>query len=489
MKKNEYLIISFLALMLGLDACQDNVIDLAPLSTLTEANFYQSAAELDKAVLGIYNRYQSRMPRDWALFEMPSDHLHMSNYRHIGGLEAVNNLDFQPENDLFRNFWQASYNGIFRANAVLTHLHVPQNYVASQKEQLEGEAKFMRALFYFDLVRAFGAVPKVTSVLSVDASKTLQRASEEEIYGLIVDDLKDAINTLPLKEDMATGRASRSAAVALLGKVYIYMEDWGNALTYLNMVSDYNHALVDDFASLWKLESENNEEVIFAIKYLQNTNGHTLSSEFIPFYGVEGISTAGYETAFLSWGLHKKYEVSDTRKDATITEYWKAPGSDDPLAWRPYVNKYAVPHSGYSSGIDLPVLRYADIVLLKAEALYRLNQPAEALIELNKIRTRAFGDTSHNYELVDISTLDAFLDKLLLERQLELAFENQRWFDLVRTGRFIEELDEVELSYNTTTQTAQVVTLNPQPHHRYFPIPQHEIDQAAPNVLVQNDGY
>ncbi|HEU5147823.1 MAG TPA: RagB/SusD family nutrient uptake outer membrane protein, partial [Chryseosolibacter sp.] len=289
--------------------------------------------------------------------------------------------------------------------------------------------------------------------------------------------------------NIAKGRATQGAAVALLGKVYIYLKDWQNALTYLNKVSDYGYALESNFADLWTLNNENNEEVIFSMKYTATTNGHVMSSDFIPYFGVEGISATGLETADLSWSLHKKFEDADTRKAATITEYWRAPGSTDAPSWRPYISKFAVPHSGASSGLDIPVLRFADIILLKAEALYHLNEPDAALTELNKVRTRAFGDTSHNYQLSDISTLDLFIDKLLLERQLELALENQRWFDLVRTDRFMQELAEVEWSYNNTTQTAQVVQLNPQPHHRYFPIPQHEIDQSEPGVLVQNDGY
>lgn len=489
METKKYIIAALATVALAFTACEDQVTELTPISTLTEANFYKTADDMDRAVIGVYSRYQSRLPRDWAMLEMPTDQLHMSAYRHIGGLEAMNTLDFQPQNDIFRNFWQASYNGIFRANAVLKYLDIPSDYTGSKKTQLEGEAKFMRALFYFDLVRSFGGVPKVTSILTVSESQATPRASEDEIYALIISDLTDAIDKLPLPGSIATGRATQGAAVALLGKVYIYREDWQNALTYLNKVSDYGYALESNFADLWKLTNENNEEVIFSMKYTANTNGHVMSSDFIPYFGVEGISPTGLETADLSWSLHKKFEDADTRKAATITEYWRAPGSSDVPSWRPYISKFAAPHSGASSGLDLPVLRFADILLLKAEALYHANQPDAALVELNKVRERAFGDASHNYQLSDISTLDLFIDKLLLERELELALENQRWFDLVRTDRFMEELAEVEWSYNDQTQTAQVVQLNPQPHHRYFPIPQHEIDQSNPGVLAQNDGY
>jgi len=126
---------------------------------------------------------------------------------------------------------------------------------------------------------------------------------------------------------------------------------------------------------------------------------------------------------------------------------------------------------------------------LRSETLYNLNQPELALIELNRIRERAFKGTSHNYLLTDIATPETFLDKLLLERRLELAFENERWFDLVRTDRFMTELSQVQTSYNPASGTALTVTLTPKAHYKYFPIPRTEIEKANPGVLIQNDNY
>src|SRR5690606_28234195 len=165
-------------------------------------------------------RYQSRKPRDWALFEMPTDHLYMSSYRFIGGLEALNNLDFQPQNDVLRTFWQNTYNGIFRANSVLINLDNPEDYNGNERSQYEGEARFMRALFYFDLVRVFGGVPRVTEVLTVEETKNVPRASAEDIYNLVKEDLLAAVELLPESSQMVTGRASNEAARALPGKGY-----------------------------------------------------------------------------------------------------------------------------------------------------------------------------------------------------------------------------------------------------------------------------
>ncbi len=479
--------LTIIGIALSVTSC--NVVNLDPISSLTEANFYNTADDMNRAVLGIYSSYQSRLPRDWSLLEMPSDHLYMSPYRHIGGLEAINNLDFQPHNDIIRNFWQTSYNGIFRANSVLKTIDNPRDYTGSLRNQLEGEAKFMRALFYFDLVRTFGGVPKVDGLFSVGETKEIPRATAQEIYDFIISDLKDAIEKLPVKENIASGRASKGAAVGLLGKVYIYLEDWANAYEYLDRVSDYGYDLMGNFADLWSVEHEDNSEGIFVIKYLESANGHMLSRDFLPYFGVEGVTgSAGGEVALVAWSLHKNYQEADTRKSATITEYWRSPGSLGPEEWRPYISKFIAPNAS-SSGLDIPVLRYADIVLLKSEALYHLNNPEKALVELNRIRERAFGNASHNYSLPDIATIDDFLSKLLLERQLELAIENQRWFDLVRMERYLDVMADVEWMYNPITQTAQKVNLNPKSHYRHFPIPQHEIDQSNPGVLKQNPGY
>ena len=490
MKNHKYIVICTLIFSLALGSCNDLILDLSPQSVLTEADFYKTADDMEGAVLGIYSSYQSRKPRDWAILEMPTDNIHRTGYFNIGGLDELNSLAFSSENPLFASFWQNTYNGIFRANAVLANLDNPTDYVGSQKEVLEGQARFMRALFYFDLVRMYGDVPNVTTLITVEEAQNTPRSSTEEIYSLIISDLNASISLLPAPGNIATGRANQAAAEALLGKVYIYREDWQNALVHFQNVEQYNYSLQDDFAALWELDNEDNSEVIFAMKYTENTNGHPLSTDFLPYFGVTGISTRGSENVFPSWSLHKRYLPGDTRKEATITEYWKSPVSppEEPESWYPYVSKFAVPHPPNQSGLDIPVIRYADVILLKAEALFRSGQSEQALTELNKIRERAFGNTLQNYSLADISTPDDFLDKLLLERQLEFALENERWFDLVRTDRFMTVLAEVERYYNVSDQEAQVVKLNPRPHYKLFPIPNHQIEQA-PGVLTQNEGY
>jgi hypothetical protein len=490
MKRNIYIKMSIVLLALSTGACNKNLTEITPDSVLTTTDYYKTAKDIDLAVLGIYSSYQTRKPTDYILLELPTDNLYRTTYTLSAGADDVDNLAITSANPLFGNFWEASYGGIFRANSVLANIDNPTDYKAQQKEQFIGEAKFMRALFYFDMVRLFGGVPKVTKLLNIEEAKSLPKASKEEIYELIISDLKDALTALPPKANMAKGRVSNGVAAALLGKVYVYLKDWANAKLYLDMVPGYGYTLQTDFASLWKLENEDNAELIFAIKYIEGTNGHTLSTAFLPFPGKANIAAAGLESVFPSWDLHKLYEAGDTRKAASITEFYKTPTpANSPTIWFPHVSKYEVKHTVGSSGIDLPVLRYADVILLMAEVQYGLNRPDLALIELNKIRTRAFGNTSKNYVAADIATAETFTDKILLERRLEFAFENERWFDLVRTGRLLTELTFEERGYNPATQTALKFTLQPKPNYVLFPIPQRQIETYNPGVLIQNQDY
>jgi hypothetical protein len=491
MKINKLYTSALLSLSLALGGCEDQLLNLTPDSILTSTNFYTNSKDMNSAVLGIYNRLQSRKQSDYLLLESPSDNMYMSSNTSVAGANEMDILGITSDNPLAASFWDASYSGIFRSNAVLQNIDKPTDYAAGIKDQYVGEAKFMRALFYFDLVRLFGGVPKVVTQISIADAAQLPRASADEIYTLIIEDLKDAIAKLPAPDKAVKGRASKGAAAGLLGKVYVYRKDWANAKTYLEQVNtQYAYKLVPNFASLWQLATEDNEEVLFSIKYIDGTNGQTLSTAFIPNSGAINIVDRGGEVALPSWSLLKKYNEADKRKAVTITEWWIAPSKpNEPAIWYPYVNKYAVKHTFNSSGLDLPVLRYADIVLLYAETLYELNQKDLALAQLNKIRERAFGNTAHNYTAASIASKEAFTDVLLNERQLEFAFENERWFDLVRKEQFMTVMTKEETYFNYSNKTPVVVTKSPRAYHKLLPIPQQQINLSGTGVLLQNEGY
>jgi len=489
MKTNKTYIVGLLLLLFGTTGCENKLLNLTPESVLTTSNFYQKANDINQAVLGTYNSLQTRRQTDYLLMEVPSDNLYMSTNTTIAGSQDVDYLTANADNALVSAFWNNTYNGIFRANSVLMNIDKPTDYAAAMKDQYIGEAKFMRALFYFDLVRMFGGVPKVTTKLSIQEAAGTAKSTADEIYALIIEDLTDAISKLPLQSGIAKGRASKGAAAGLLGKVYVYKKDYANAKTYLEQViKNYNYTLVSDFSSLWKVATEDNSEVLFSVKYIDGTNGQSLTTSYTLNGGIIGVADRGNETALPSWSLMKKYETTDTRKAVTFQEMWTSPTTPNATPiWYPYVNKYAVAHTINASGLDIPVLRYADIILLYAETLNGLGLNAEALVQLNTIRERAFKNSAHNYTAADVWSSALFSDKLFLERQLELAYEHERWFDLVRSGKYMTELTKEERLYNNITLTPVTAALSPAVYKSIYPIPQAQID-LSPN-LKQNAQY
>jgi tetratricopeptide (TPR) repeat protein len=492
MSKNKLYKVWILLSVLALGACHDELLNPVPESVLTTVNAFNTANDLNLAVLGVYSRYQDRLQTDYELMEMPSDNMYAFYFATAPGIEEITVLQVNPENAKLNSFWKITYNAIFRANSVLANIEKPGDYSPGQKDQYIGEAKFMRALLYFDLVRIFGGVPAVTTVVTNEQAREIARATEEETYQLIIADLKDAIDKLPAPTAIAYGRASKAAAVALLAKVYVYRENWSEAKTYLDkLFADYSFSLVANYGDLFEVATEKNSEVIFSIPYVAGTDGQNLTYALAPIYGIKNVISNGSRVSRPTWDLHTRFEAGDSRFPVTISEYqltYNAAPGESPY-WYPYFNKWVVPSEPNTSGLDIPVLRLGDMILLHAEVLYRLDQPQEALDEINRVRERAFGDTAHNYDLSDTPSDDAFLDVLLLERRLELAVENSRWFDLVRTGRFMEELAEYEAEYNPGSGTAVNVTVNVQPYMKYFPIPWEQIQLAAPGVLEQNPGY
>lgn len=485
--------ISVLLVTLALSACHDELLNPIPESVLTNVNAFNTPKDMNLATLGVYAPYQDRIQYDYELLEIPTDDMYPFYFGKSPGIDEIGVLQISPENPKINAYWKTTYNGIFRANSVLANIDKPTDYAAGQKEQFMGEAKFMRALYYFDLVRVFGGVPAVTTVLNSEEARNIPRATEDEIYQLIISDLQDAINNLPLPTAIAKGRASKAAATALLAKVYVYRQNWAEAKTLLeDLFANYNYSLVANYGDLFEVATENNSEVIFGIPYVSGTDGQGLTYDLAPIYGIHSVINNGNRVGRPTWDLHTSFEPGDSRFNVTISEYqltFDSDATDEPF-WFPYFNKWIVPSPNPSSSdLDIPVLRLADMILLYAEVLYNLGQPDLALEQINTVRERAFGNSDHNYDVTDIPTADAFYDKLLLERRLELVTESNRWFDLVRTGRFTTELAQYEGEYNPGTGEAAIIQLNVQPHMKYFPIPWEQIGLSADGVLQQNPGY
>lgn len=487
-------LLSFLCLNF---ACKKALIETKPMSSLTDVNAYNTSSDIDLAVLGIYNILQSRVPTDYSLMAAAADNNFAEYFAVNPGLTQIWTLSVTSDNQKLNDFWKSNYRGIFLANKALENSDLVEGYTGDQKNNLVGEIKFLRAKFYFDLVRIFGDVPLLKNAVSIQESLNIGRSPEQEVYNFIIDDLKDAFNGLPEPADAVWGRASKGGALALLGKVYVTLKDWPNAKTtfdsFFQKYGSY-YSLVSDYNSIFTLAGEKNSETIIVLSYASGTDGHGLTTDLAPLQGVINAVENGNRVLRPSWSLRKLFLKEDTRLAATISDslltFADSPG--DTPAWWPYFTKWIVPGQPRgASGLDIPILRLSDVMLLYAETLYHSSDKEGALSLINRVRERAFGNSLHDYVLQDINNEDDFYNLYLNERRLELAMENQRWFDLVRTDRFVQVLNHTDGDYTNPINGGTIVkkAAVAQPYMKVFPIPQEQIDLANPGVLSQNLQY
>jgi hypothetical protein len=389
-------------------------------------------------------------------------------------------LNFSTSSASFADVWQARYAGIGRANKALFYLEQLQ-IDASLKSRLIGEVEFLRALWYFDLVRCFGGVPIVTTEIDINDvnqvnSVVFTRKSKQETYAQIELDLADAINKLPLKSQYPLadkGRATKGAAQGLLAKVYLYEEKWQQSFDMSGeVINSGQYALLPDYAQVWREAGENGSESVFEVQATLE-NG---IQDYTNVQGPRGTPDLGWGFNTPSLSLTNSYEPGDLRKAATImfvpSTLWD--GLQAPVTlnnprynYKAYQSAIAESWNG-NKGVtakNLRVLKYSDILLIRAEAAMRLGNSGEALSRVNEIRTRAgLGNA-----------LVVTLQSIWNERRWEMAMEHDRWFDLVRTGQAQSAMAADGKSFLVGT-------------HELFPIPQEQIT-ASGGRLAQNPNY
>lgn len=465
-------------------ACDDFLTEL-PEAARSTNNFYQTEADFTNAVVGLYatlkhnGLYGNGGPNGSLLHlaEVVSDNAEIGSTKNPTTLSwfELDEFNISLSNTVISNAWTGHYIGIGRANAILENLP-GANVDEAAKAQFEAEARFMRAYFYFNLVRLFGDVPLVDKTISDPyGAKDLTRTSADIIYEFIISDLSFAENNLPEAISASeAGKASKWAAKALLGKVYLTRNQPELAAAKLKEVIDAN---VFDLTSvsyeqLFSPETsfDSNKGVIWAVQYKSGLvgQGSALWSSYIP-WGASGpqFGTTGTGEGFMkpTQDMINAYEEGDIRKDASLkTSFTTTSGS---VVTDPFVYKYHQlgPQAG-DADTDLPLLRYADVVLMYAEALNALGQTAAAEPYLNQVRARA--------GLLEKTGLTQAEMALAIEeeRRVELAFEGHRWFDLVRTNRYLEVMEDKGYLVQT--------------FHNLYPIPQRETELVA---IGQNPGY
>ncbi len=472
-------------------ACSKSFIELNPISTVSSDVLYKTDKDYQDAVVGIYNGLRSPYQSFWQYGDLRADD---TKHDPANGLELIRIDNFTMDNDdaVLRNSWRDYYNIINRANTVLTNIEKADTAIVKNKARHIGEAKFLRALAYFDLVRIFGDVPMITSGTTIEDAYKTGREKVDKIYDeVIISDLMDAENKLPLSyTGTNVGRATKGAAKALLGRVYLTRKDFIKAEAKLKEVTTMGYALLKNFNDLFDYnKNEHHTEYIFDIEYLDGglglgsnfTNTFTLEFQFggkplvdelAKIYGIlpgaQG-GSAGNPTA----GLFAAFDSTDLRKDITVAKgVIGLNGTFIPLSTTgvtSFTKKYMGPlKANGDSKANWKVIRYADVLLMYAEALNENGKTTEALTFLNQVRTRA------GLQGVTNLTQNDTREKIYQERRFELYLEGHRWFDLVRTGRALSVMSPFGMK----------------PYMTVFPIPLRQIELINNrSIFPQNPGY
>lgn len=475
--KTKYLLTLIATLIMSV-SCEDNLQE-EPLSFLEESNSFKTASDATSALNAVYDRLRGiyGMPM-LDLADLNGDECEVRE-ENGGGSEIHKNL-FNSGSGVFDNFYTASYTLIDRANRVIAN--VPGISMDGKlRDQIVGEAKFLRALAYFNLVRAFGDVPLVTAVSNDVVNVELPRDPAEKVYARIIADLQEAENTLPAKYTLASeiGRATSGAVKSVLAKVYLTRKDWANAAAKAReVIGSGTYGLVPDYRDVFVPEKENGPEHIFSVQYscVLPQYGSAMAENFAIYFSYPINLTGGTYQAVPAHA--SSYSEGDYRREVTVIEEKKiANGTVVKSRTGPHVDKYWDPQACGAGRArnNFIVIRYADVLLMYAEALNEAGGPtADAYAAINQVRARARNGKQPTV-LPDLKNLtqDQFRESVYQERSWELCFEGHRRWDLLRTGRYIARM--------------QKLGIVAEQRHLLYPIPVQEIDVNP--ALAQNPGY
>lgn len=469
-------------------SCTDDFVDRNPVYSIDSENYFNSEDDFNNGLIAAYDLLQSTYINN-IMGEIVSDNTLCGgeSATDVIGYQQIDDMIHTPVNDQVQNLWNWMFAGVNRANYLLEF----QNNVDFEgKDIIIAEARFLRAYYYFELVKWFGPVPLKETRFQLGDETTIPRSPVEDVYALIEADLIYASNTLSYTAPQV-GRATKGSAQALLGKAYVYQEKFSQAAIVLDdLIQDGPYDLITDYDTIFENEQENGVESVFEVQYtdaegagfecLQCSEGNIA----VGFNGIRNYNGPLFDSGF-SFNIpteesYLAYEEDDLRRDVAILniETWAAQtGATYGTGYEHtgyYNRKYIARQGDLNTGDqnltnpnNYRAIRFADVLLLAAEAYNRGGlSDVTAQQYLNRVRNRAFGDTDH-----EISATGATLTTAILnERRLELMGEGHRFFDLVRTGN------------------GSVIPGFVDGKHEVFPIPLEEIQFSNGN-WQQNPGY
>lgn len=430
--------------------CQEEFLTVVPETALSSATFFTKEADFKQAINGAYVPLRSIVnDRAWLLGEMHSDNTYYSRNILFGATEQQEDIaDFAipTANGVTANAhvlsqYRLDYQIIARTNQILASIDAIE-FDAASKNNVKGQAHFLRAYAYFELVRYFGKAPLHLTPVTNRAEAALPLSSAEALYAQIIEDAQQAAALLPPKSQQEAGRATSGAAKTLLGNVYIELKRWSDAeQVLLEVVNSGEYELIPEYANVFSTSTgnKNNIESVFEVQFMEGSAG--LNGNFIysfmprPISPQELVTITGTSNPQPLDGegnntptpdIIAAFETGDERKDVSIG-YITLSGSFRDNKEYPYIKKFAKTHALHGNhGTNWPIYRYAEVLLFLAEAMNE--QGKDGSLYLNEVRSRAgLGEAQGDMR-----------EAIYQERRVELAFENKRWFDLVRTGRAVE---------------------------------------------------
>ncbi|WP_247237374.1 RagB/SusD family nutrient uptake outer membrane protein [Telluribacter sp. SYSU D00476] len=453
----------------------DKFLTVVPETALSSATFFTKEADFQQAVNATYVPLRAIYNETaWALGEMHSDNTYYARNILFGAVENTENIaDFavpsaggMTANTIVLAAFRLNYQIIARANQILSVIDNVE-FAAESKNNLKGQALFLRGFAYFELVRLFGKVPMHLKPVPNREEAAAPLATTDELYTQIEKDIAEAAKLLPPKSKQEAGRATSGAAKTVLANLYMIQKKWAEAEKVLmEIVNSGEYALMPDYNDAFSTTAgnKNNRESVFEVQYMEGAagfNGNQIyrfipapitADELKPITGTSNPQAiSGENNNVPTPDLIAAYEPGDKRKDISIGYVTLSQSLRQDKVY-PYIKKYARTHSQHNNtGQNWPVYRYSEVLLFLAEALNEQGKASEAATYLNQVRARAGLAAT-------VASSQADMRKAIMqERRVELAFENKRWFDLVRTGM----VNEVITAYGARLKA------NPQAY--YFP--------------------
>jgi len=486
--KNLKITYFFIALVV-MASCSDDFVDVASINENSE-DFFNSESDYQDALIGAYDLLATTSQNS-LLGEIASDNTLCGgeNANDVPGFQQIDDMIHTPINNQLRALWQWMYAGVNRANYIM---EFQDKTDFPGKDGVLAQTRFLRAYYYFELVKWFGDVPfAVDRRIQFGDQFSIGRTPKAEIYAQLEQDLIFAADNLPYVQSQ-TGRVTKGAAQALLGKIYLYQDKFPEAAVVLEDIIDNGpYDLLADYSTMFENDNENNIESVFEVQYtdlegagfgcFQCSEGNIA----VGFNGIRGYNGPLFESGFSfnvpTQEVVDEFEAGDMRLETAILDIdaWAAQtGATFTTGFEHtgYYNRKYISRQGDANIGDANLtnpnnyraIRFADVLLMAAEALNRGSiSDMRAQMYLNRVRERAFGNSSNNVNATGATLTDAIYH----ERRVELVGEGHRFFDLVRTGRAASEIDGFQAG-----------------KHELFPIPLIEI-QLAGNQWDQNPGY